>query len=45
MTAIGFVPSAERLLVQTRNSVEPGRYSQRNTAFPLNDRVLKLRIA
>src|SRR3989442_8708258 len=30
-----------RVWVQTKNSVEPGRYSQRNTALPRSDRKLK----
>src|SRR5437667_12653466 len=35
--------SGIRLLrVHTTNSVDPGRYSQRSTAFPRNDRKVKL---
>src|SRR5437868_4707624 len=30
-----------RLCVHTRNNVEPGRYSHRNTAFPRSERKLK----
>src|SRR4051812_12866648 len=33
---------AEQLVLQTKNIVEPGRYSQRSTALPFNDRELKL---
>ena len=32
---------ADRLCVHTKNSVEPGMYSQRSTALPRNDLKLK----